>query len=42
VQNSKTANYGLNANNFGNAAATDNPLVGHAQTGVYAGIQHSF
>ncbi|SAK96519.1 exported outer membrane porin [Caballeronia pedi] len=42
VQNSKTANYGLNANNFGSAASTDNPLVGHSQTGVYAGIQHSF
>ncbi|WP_248321667.1 MULTISPECIES: porin [unclassified Caballeronia] len=42
VQNSKTANYGLNANNFGTAAATDNPFAGHSQTGVYAGIQHSF
>jgi predicted porin len=42
VQNSKTANYGLNANNFGNATSTDNPLVGHSQSGVYAGIQHSF
>jgi hypothetical protein len=42
VQNSKTANYGLNANNFGDATATDNPLVGHSQSGVYAGIQHSF
>ncbi|KXV10184.1 porin [Caballeronia megalochromosomata] len=42
VQNSKTANYGLNANNYGSAAATDNPLPGHSQTGVYAGIQHSF
>ncbi|KXV10183.1 porin [Caballeronia megalochromosomata] len=42
VQNSKGANYGLNANNFGTAAATDNPIVGHSQTGVYAGIQHSF
>ncbi|SAL44798.1 exported outer membrane porin [Caballeronia choica] len=42
VQNSKSANYGLNANNFGTAAATDNPLPGHSQSGVYAGIQHSF
>jgi len=42
VQNSKSANYGLNANNFGNAASTDNPLQGHSQSGVYAGIQHSF
>jgi predicted porin len=42
VQNSSTANYGLNANNFGNATSTDNPLVGHSQSGVYAGIQHSF
>ncbi|BBU26994.1 porin [Burkholderia sp. THE68] len=42
VQNSKIANYGLNANNFGTAASTDNPLAGHSQTGVYAGIQHSF
>jgi predicted porin len=42
VQNSKGANYGLNANNSGTAVATDNPLPGHSQTGVYAGIQHSF
>jgi predicted porin len=42
VQNSKTANYGLNANNFGSAASTDNPFPGRSQTGVYAGIQHSF
>ncbi|CAG9273804.1 porin [Paraburkholderia unamae] len=42
VQNSKTANFGLNANNFGTSAATGNPLPGHSQTGVYAGIQHSF
>jgi len=42
VQNSKTANYGLNANNYGSAASTDNPFPGHSQTGVYAGIQHSF
>ena len=42
TQNSKAANFGLNANNPGLATATDNPLPGHAQTGVYAGIQHSF
>jgi predicted porin len=42
VQNSKSANYGLNANNYGSSAATDNPLPGHSQSGVYAGIQHSF
>ncbi|NIE66214.1 porin [Burkholderia sp. Ax-1719] len=42
VQNSKTANFGLNANNYGTSAATGNPLIGHSQSGVYAGIQHSF
>jgi predicted porin len=42
VQNSKAANFGLNANNFGTSAATGNPIPGHSQTGVYAGIQHSF
>lgn len=42
AQNSKAANYGLNANNPGTAVSTDNPLPGHSQTGVYAGIQHSF
>jgi predicted porin len=42
ARNSKTANFGLNANNAGTSTATDNPLVGHNQTGVYAGIQHSF
>lgn len=42
VQNSKTANFGLNANNFGTSASTGNPLIGHSQTGVYGGIQHSF
>ncbi|NPT36038.1 porin [Paraburkholderia xenovorans] len=42
ARNSKTANYGLNANNAGTSTATDNPLPGHNQTGVYAGIQHSF
>ncbi|MBB5416532.1 porin [Paraburkholderia atlantica] len=42
VRNSRNANFGLNANNAGFAAATDNPLQGRQQTGVYAGIQHSF
>jgi predicted porin len=42
VQNSKTANFGLNANNPGDTVSTDNPLPGHSQSGVYAGIQHSF
>jgi predicted porin len=42
VRNSNTANYGLNANNPGTAVGTDNPLLGHSQSGVYAGIQHSF
>ena len=42
VQNSRAANFGLNANNPGYAASTDNPLQGRAQSGVYAGIQHSF
>lgn len=42
VRNSKAANFGLSANNPGTAAATGNPLPGQSQTGVYAGIQHSF
>jgi len=42
VRNSKSANYGLNANNPGTSVATDNPLSGHSQSGFYAGIQHSF
>jgi predicted porin len=42
TQNSKSANYGLNANNPGTSVGTDNPLPGHSQSGVYAGIQHSF
>ncbi|HTH61994.1 MAG TPA: porin [Paraburkholderia sp.] len=42
VRNSSTANYGLNANNFGTAASTGNPGFGHSQSGVYAGIQHMF
>jgi predicted porin len=42
TQNSKAANFGLNANNPGTSVSTDNPLPGHSQSGVYAGIQHSF
>lgn len=42
VRNSSGANYGLNANNPGTSVGTDNPLPGHSQSGVYAGIQHSF
>lgn len=42
VRNSKGANFGLNANNPGTSVSTDNPLPGHSQSGVYAGIQHSF
>ncbi|MEJ8796048.1 porin [Trinickia caryophylli] len=47
VRNSKSANFGLDANSFGvggTASGTynENPLPGHSQTGVYAGIQHTF
>ncbi|MFL9871094.1 porin [Paraburkholderia megapolitana] len=47
VRNSKNANFGLDANNPGNGGNTaagynENPLPGKSQTGVYAGIQHSF
>jgi predicted porin len=42
ARNSNTANFGLNANSAGNTVSTDNPLPGRSQTGVYAGIQHSF
>jgi len=42
ARNSKAANFGLNANSAGDTVSTDNPLPGHNQTGVYAGIQHSF
>ncbi|WGY73527.1 porin [Burkholderia cepacia] len=42
VRNSKSANFALNANSAGTATSTDNPLVGHSQSGVYAGIQHMF
>jgi predicted porin len=39
VRNSKNANFSLEANGISNA---DNPFAGHSQSGVYAGIQHSF
>jgi predicted porin len=39
ARNSKNANFSLEANGVSNA---DNPLPGHSQSGVYAGIQHSF
>ena len=54
VRNSKTANFGLDANAagpggtigstgvVGSSSYNENPLPGHSQTGVYAGIQHSF
>jgi len=42
TQNSKTANFALNANNPGTSVSTDNPLPGHSQSGVYAGIQTLF
>jgi hypothetical protein len=47
VQNSKTANFGLDANNPGpggtaSGSYNENPLPGHSQSGVYAGIQHLF
>jgi len=39
VRNSKTGTFSLEANLPGSA---DDPLAGHTQTGVYAGIQHQF
>jgi predicted porin len=39
VRNSKTGTYSLEANLPGNP---DNPLAGHSQSGVYAGILHNF
>ena len=51
VRNSKTANFGLDANAAGaggdsgsgsTVSFNENPTPGHAQNGVYAGIQHSF
>src|SRR5579864_29433 len=51
VRNSSTANFGLEANAAGLGGPStvdgvtsfnDNPPIGKTQTGVYAGIQHSF
>ena len=42
TRNSKTANFALNENDAGNTVGSDNPLPGHAQSGVYTGIQHLF
>ena len=47
VRNSKSANFGLDANSAGDGGTTssgynENPLYGHSQSGVYMGIQHSF
>jgi predicted porin len=47
VRNSKTANFGLDANNEGPGGLIDgtfneNPAPGRSQAGAYAGIQHSF
>jgi predicted porin len=42
ARNSANANFGLNANSFGDTTSTDNPLPGHSQSGAYAGIQHLF
>jgi predicted porin len=42
VRNGKGANYGLSPDAPGTAVGTDNPLPGHSQTGIYAGIQHAF
>lgn len=39
VRNSKSGTFGLEANLPGN---TENPLAGHSQSGVYAGIEHMF
>jgi predicted porin len=47
VHNSKTANFGLDANAAGPGGNTpagydENPLYGHGQSGAYVGIQHMF
>lgn len=42
VRNSNSATFSLNANNPGTSDTTGNALPGHSQSGVYAGIQHSF
>ena len=43
VHNSNGANFSLNANQPSTGTSNiENPVAGHSQTGVYAGIQHSF
>ncbi|PLZ00264.1 porin [Burkholderia sp. WAC0059] len=49
ARNSRTANFGLDANapgpgglNPATGAYDENPVPGHSQSGVYAGIQHLF
>ena len=42
VRNSSTANFSLNANNFGTSPTTGNPVPGHNQTGVYVDMWHNF
>jgi predicted porin len=47
TRNSKTANFGLDANSAGPGGNTpagynENPLFGHSQAGMFAGINHSF
>ncbi|WP_322092537.1 porin [Paraburkholderia bannensis] len=48
VQNSRTANFGLDPNSEGpggiqsDGSYNENPLPGHAQSGAYIGIQHLF
>jgi len=47
TRNSKNANFGLDANSAGPGGNTpsgynENPLFGHSQAGVFAGIDHSF
>jgi len=43
VRNSKNANFSLNANQPSTGVSNiENPVAGHSQSGVYAGIQHSF
>jgi predicted porin len=42
VRNAKNSNFALNPNNPGTEVSTDNPLVGHSQSGVYASIEHRF
>ncbi|MGN6652412.1 porin [Trinickia sp.] len=41
VRNSKAANFSLEATGAG-SSNLENPVAGHTQSGVYAGIQHSF